>query len=311
MTQTRFTQIVGCDIPIQLAGMPGVNTLELTAAVSNAGAFGMISGTHMSPEFLSKTLDDLKKRTSLPFGVNFLMPFLDRDCVKIASSKCKLVEFFYEDPDPGLIELVHKQGAIACWHVGSVNEAISAEKAGSDLIVAQGIQAGGHVRGDIKLLPLLSAVLEIVNIPVIASGGIATADDVRKVLDVGASAVRIGTRFVAAKESGAHPKYVQAVIDAGTDDTVLTERFSVGWPHAHHRVLKSCVDVVNSFKGDIVGERDLAGVKNPIPKGSIALPTKQTTGKIEAMALYASSSCEAVKEIKSAADIIDELTQKL
>jgi len=129
-----------------------------------------------------------------------------------------------------------------------------------------------------------------VDIPVIAAGRIATAHDVKEVLKAGASSVRIGTRFVAAKESGAHPIYIQSLIDSSMDDTVLTETFSVGWPNAHHRVLQSCVEAVNSFQGEIVGERDLAGVKSPVPKGSIALPTKETTGHIEAMALYASGS---------------------
>lgn len=311
MTKTQFTQIIGCDVPIQLAGMPGVNTLELAAAVSNAGALGMISGTHMSPDYISDAIDNLKKLTSQPFGINFLMPFLDIECVKIASSKCRLVEFFYAEPDPGLIETVHSGGALVCWQVGSTGEAVRAEKAGCDLIVAQGIQAGGHVRGDVELFSLLSEVLENVNIPVIAAGGMGTAGDVAEALKAGASAVRIGTRFLAAKESGAHPRYVQAVIEAQAEDTVLTETFSVGWPQAHHRVLKSCVSAVKAFEGEVVGERNLAGVKNPIPKGSIALPTKQTTGSIEAMALYTSSSAEAVTEIKSATDIINELTQNL
>ncbi len=311
MTRKLFTQLVGCDVPIQLAGMPGINTTDLAAAVSNSGGLGMISGTHMSPNYLSDTIDNLKKLTSQPFGINFLMPFLDKDCVKAAASKSKLVEFFYGNPDLSLIEIVHKGGALACWQIGSPEEAVQAEKAGCDLIVAQGLEAGGHVRGDIKLSSLLSEVLNSVNIPVIAAGGIGTAEEVSEVLKSGASAVRIGTRFLAAKESGAHAKYIQAVLDAGTEDTVLTETFSVGWPHAHHRVLKSCIEEANSFRGDIVGERNLAGVKNPIPKGSIALPTKQTTGNIEAMALYASGSVGAITEIKSAADIMTELTKEI
>ena len=308
MMQTKFTELTRCKVPIQLAGMPGVNTVELAAAVSNAGGLGLISANHMDPEFLTQTLDKVIKQTDLPFGVNFLVPFIDRKCIEVAASKSHLVEFFYGDPDPSLVDLGHSQGALACWQIGSVNEAVLAEKAGCDLIVAQGVQAGGHVRGDIELLKLLSDVLDNVGIPVIAAGGIATAHDVKVVLEAGASAVRIGTRFVSSKESGAHPIYIQSVIDAGKDDTVLTETFSVGWPHAHHRVLKSCIDEVKSFQDDIVGERDLAGVKSPVPKGSIALPTKETTGHIEAMALYASGSAEFVKEIKSAAEIVDELT---
>ena len=161
------------------------------------------------------------------------------------------------------------------------------------------------------VFPLLSEVLDKANVPVIAAGGIGTAKDVAEVIRAGASAARVGTRFLAAKESGAHPKYLQALINAGAEDTVLTETFSVGWPHAHHRVLKSCVAEVNSFEGEIVGERDLAGVKKPVPKGSIALPTINTTGRIEAMALYAGESVGAVKTVKSAADILNELIERI
>lgn len=311
MTNTPFTQILGCTIPIQLAGMPGINTVNLAAAVSNAGGLGMISGTHMSPEYLCETIENLKEITSDPFGVNFLMPFLDEECVKVAASKCKIVEFFYADPDPNLIEIVHDGGALACWQIGSLKEAIQAEEAGCDLIVAQGIQAGGHVRGDMELLPLLSEVLDSVNLPVIAAGGLGTAKDIEEALKAGASAARVGTRFLAAKESGAHPKYIQAVIDAQTEETVLTETFSVGWPHAHHRVLKSCVSAVKAFEGDVIGERDLAGVKKPIFKGSIALPTINTLGNVEAMALYAGESVGAVGSIKSAAEIMKELSKNI
>jgi NAD(P)H-dependent flavin oxidoreductase YrpB (nitropropane dioxygenase family) len=268
MLKTPSTEITGCQGPIQLAGMPGVATNELAAAVSNAGGLGMISGTHMPSQFLSKTIDDLKKLTSKPFGVNFLMPFLYRDCVEVAAANSRVVEFFYGDPDPSLIEIVHNKGALACWQIGSMKEAVLAEKAGCDLIVAQGTESGGHVRGDVKLFSLLSKVVKSVNVPVILAGGIGTAKDVAEVIRAGASAARVGTRFIAAKESGAHPKYIQALIDAGAEDTVLTETFSVGWPHAHHRVLKSCVDQVNSFKGYIVGERDLAGAKNSFLRGA-------------------------------------------
>ena len=307
---TKFTKLIGCKVPIQLAGMPGVNTIELAAAVSNAGGLGMISGTHMDPDYLSNTIELLKRKTTL-LGVNFLMPFLDRNALSTAASKSNLIEFFYGDPEASLIDIVHKEGALACWQIGSKKEAMQAQEVGCDLIVAQGTQAGGHVRGDIKLLPLLSEVLDSVSIPVIAAGGIGTSDQVAALFSAGASGVRIGTRFLAAKESGAHPKYVQALLDADADDTVLTETFSVGWPHAHHRVLKSCVEELNSYEGDIVGERDLAGEKKPVLRGSIALPTKETSGKIEAMALYAGDSVGSVYEIKSASDIVNELIEKL
>ena len=166
------------------------------------------------------------------------------------------------------------------------------------------------MRGDTGLSLLLSQVLGSVDVPVIAAGGIATGEDLAQVLKAGAAGARMGTRFIAAKESGAHPKYIDAVINAKEGDTSLTETFSVEWPHAHHRVLKSCVQEANSFEGDIVGERELAGEKKPISKKSITLPTKTTTGNIGAMALYAGESVGKVNSVRQAGDIVRDIMEE-
>lgn len=218
-----------------------------------------------------------------------------------------MVEFFYGDPDPSLIDVVHAGGAVVGWQVGSAAEGIKAEEAGCDLIIAQGSEAGGHVRGRIGLLPLLSQLLEKVDVPVVAAGGIGTARDVAAVLAAGASAVRVGTRFVAAQESGAHPLYVAALISASAEDTVLTETFSVMWPNAPHRVLRSCVEAARLFVGEIAGEVLWNGQTMPIPRLAVIAPTLDTTGKIEAMALYAGESVGAVTRVQPASEIIREL----
>jgi len=238
---TRFTELLGIEAPIQLAAMPGIATPELTAAVSNAGALGMMGAGIATPELLEQTIDQLAALTSRPFGVNFLMPFLNRECVPVAARKARVVEFFYDTPDPALVEAAHAEGALVSWQVGSADEAVAAARAGCDLVVAQGTEAGGHVRGKTSLLPLLSQVVEAVDIPVIAAGGIATARSLAAVLAAGASAARIGTRFIATPEAAAHPVYLKAVLAAGAGDTVLTEAFEVLWPNAPHRVLRSSV----------------------------------------------------------------------
>src|SRR5204863_9454556 len=124
------------------------------------------------------------------------------------------------------------------WQVGSVDEARAAVDAGCDFIVAQGVEAGGHVRGQIGLLPLLDRVLDVVGVPVVAAGGIGTARAMAAALAAGASAVRVGTRFVASQEADTHPDYAQALIDAGPGDTVLTTTVAVMCPGAPHRVLR-------------------------------------------------------------------------
>ncbi len=205
---TAFTELVGCQVPIQLAGMPQVSVPRLAAAVADAGGLGMITPTDHTVE----VLEQLASETAGKFGVNFLIPFLDMEAVEAASSRARVVDFHFGDPDAGLIDRVHQGGALAGWQVGSADEARAAVDAGCDFVIAQGIEAGGHVRGGLPLLLLLDKVLDLVDQPVVAAGGIATARGMAAVLAAGASAVRVGTRFVASTESGAHPRYVELLL---------------------------------------------------------------------------------------------------
>ena len=143
--------------------------------------------------------------------------------------------------------------------------------------------------------------------PVVAAGGIGTAERVHELLAVGASAVRVGTRFVAAEESDAHPAYVASLIRASRHDTVLTGAFANGWPDAPHRVLSSAVTAAERFVGRTVatlGERQLPAFA-PVP------PTRQARGEVEAMAMYAGESVDAVTATQPAAEIVAELTAVL
>jgi NAD(P)H-dependent flavin oxidoreductase YrpB (nitropropane dioxygenase family) len=305
--QTRFTELVGCQVPVQLASMPGVSTPALALAVARAGGLGMIGAPMIPAELLARQCDGMRDCGGGAIGVNFLMPFLDRACVPVAAAAARVVEFFYADPDAALIDLVHHGGALASWQVGSRREAQAAAAAGCDLIVAQGTEAGGHVRGRIGLLPLLAQVLDAVDIPVLAAGGIATRRDVAAALAAGAAGVRVGTRFATALESGAHAAYIDALLRAESEDTVLTEAFSVMWPNAPHRVLRSCVAAAERLTGELAGEVEYAGQVMPIPRLSVFVPTAETRGHIECMALYAGESVGAVTRRQPAADIVRDL----
>lgn len=118
---------------------------------------------------------------------------------------------------------------------GSVEEATAAAAAGADAVIAQGVEAGGHVRGSTPMLELLERVRAAVKIPVLAAGGIIDAEGVRAALDGGAVAAVAGTRFLLSDESHAHPDYKQRCLDAS--ETILTELFGLGWPGAPHRVI--------------------------------------------------------------------------
>lgn len=302
---TQFTELVGCEVPIQLAPMGGVSTPDLAAAVCGAGGLGMLASTNDLPAEVDAVLAAAPGR---PVGVNFLMPFFDRGLLEAVAHRVRLVEWFWGQPDPTLIALAHDAGALAAWQVGSRDEAVAAADAGCDVIVAQGTEAGGHVRGSIGLLPLLDAVLGAVRVPVVAAGGIGTGRGVAAVLAAGASAARIGTRLAATLESGAHPDYKQALVSAEAADTVLTDTFSVWWPDAPHRVLRSAVDAARALDDEQAGEVGGGGQPLPVPRFAVVPPNLATRGHIEAMALYAGQSVTAVTAISPAADVIREVT---
>lgn len=311
MLSTRFTELVGCSVPIQLAGMGGTASPPLAAAVAEAGGLGMISAALLSADDIARVMDGLRERTSKPVGINFVTPLIhDRDTVEAAASRSKVVEFFLGTPDRSLVELAHAGGALASWQVGSREDALAAAEAGCDLLVLQGVEAGGHVAGQISLFALLDEVLDLVRVPVIAAGGIGSGRTMAAALAAGASAVRVGTRFVAAEEADAHPGYVQKLIAARARDTVLTKAFHVLLPDMPHRVLRSSVEAATALQSEIAGELVIHGKKMPLPRWAAPNPTRLTTGHIEAMALYAGESVSAVKAVQPAADIVRELAEQ-
>ena len=308
MIETDFTRLVGCRAPLQVAPMPGLVTVELAAAVSQAGALPLLPTPMSTPEGMRAQLETLSASAPGPFGAGFLMPFLDPAVLEIAAERVRVVDFFYGAPDPALVRRVHAGGALAAWQVGSADEARAAEGAGCDVVVAQGTEAGGHVRGRTSLLPLLDEVLDAVSVPVVAAGGLATARDLAAVLAAGASGARMGTRFLAAAETATHPRYLEALLAARAEDTVLTEVFSVMWPDAPHRVLRSALEAVrDAGEGELLGETRDMGQMVPVVARSVIPPNRETTGRIEAMCLYAGESVGQVTRVQPAREIVEEL----
>jgi NAD(P)H-dependent flavin oxidoreductase YrpB (nitropropane dioxygenase family) len=275
-----------------------VGTAELAAAVSNAGGLGMVSGAVSD---VAAVVAALRRLTDGSFGVNFLMPFLGPDALD-AIGDVPVIEFFYGDPDPELVARARRGGAKVGWQAGTLEEALGAQKAGCDYVVLQGKEAGGHVRGEAPLEQLLQRGT-MADVPIVAAGGIGSATQVADALAAGASAVRCGTRFLAADESAAHPAYIEALIGSTRDDTVLTTAFGVGWPDAPHRVLRSAVDAAERADTEVIST--IGGA--PIPRFSPVPPTRDTEGDVRAMALYAGHSVDSVARVQPAAEIVQEL----
>jgi nitronate monooxygenase len=312
MITTRFTELVGCTIPIQQAGMGAVAPPELAAAVSEAGGLGMLGTAHpgLTAASLAKRLDRLRALTNKPFGVNFIvapqvLKHLDLRCVEIAARAARVVEFFYAEPDRALVEIAQSGGALVSWQVGSKKEAITAADAGCDIIVVQGVEAGGHIRGTIRTLALLGEVIGSVDVPVLAAGGIGNGRVMAAALAAGADGVRVGTRFLAATEAAAHPEYVAALIVSQAEDTIYTTAFSRGFRDAPHRVLRSCVTGVEAGQGDTVGEMTALDGTRMLAQRYMPFAVDNTaTGTIGAMSLFAGESVGEVTQVESAAEIL-------
>jgi NAD(P)H-dependent flavin oxidoreductase YrpB (nitropropane dioxygenase family) len=290
--------------------MGSILSPELGAAVSNAGALGQLTLTGDVEDAKGK-LDRLASMTSRPFGINLLIPYLDREVLELAAPTARVVDFFWGDPDPELVRIVHDAGALASWQVGSTAEAIAAEAAGCDFIIAQGFEAGGHIRGTLGLLPLLGAVLDAVSVPVLAAGGIGSGRSIAGVLAMGAAGVRMGTRFIAAAESNAHPDYVKALIAARAEDSVRTNRFHIQCAlcPSTHGVLRQAIEAADAFDGEYVAEIEFEGELERIVRFRGIPPFKGFQGHIEAMACYAGQSVGDVMGVQPAAVIVAELVE--
>jgi nitronate monooxygenase len=212
------------EAPVVQAGMGSVARHELAAAVSESGGLGTIAGVRAP---IAAEIAAARRLTGRPIAVNLLLPFVRPGDAEAAADADAIVTFWGTPRRLAANTWIHQ--------CGSVEEAKAAAAAGADVVIAQGVEAGGHVRGTTPMLELLERVRAAVKIPVLAAGGIIDADGVRAALDAGAAAAVAGTRFLLSDESHAHPDYKQRCLDA--DETILTELFGLGWPDAPHRVI--------------------------------------------------------------------------
>jgi NAD(P)H-dependent flavin oxidoreductase YrpB (nitropropane dioxygenase family) len=239
---TRFTDLIGVRYPIVQGGLSHLSYAELAAAVSNAGGLGQIGCACFStPQELQADIQKAKRLTDRPFGVNFpighipLDTFLD---VTLDEAPA-VISITGGNPEP-LLRRIQQSGVPVRTMVlvAGVRAAQKAEALGADAVIAVGVEGGGHLgRDDIGTMVLTPRIVEAVKIPVLASGGIADGRGLAAALALGAEGIELGTRFVAVRESNAHPHYQQALVEAKETDTVIVER-AIGRPA---RVLKGKV----------------------------------------------------------------------
>lgn len=315
--KNQLCDMLGIDIPIVQAPLGGAVTPELAAAVSNAGGLGTLP-------VWTRTVDDLRHQvrrtgelTNRPFAANLNMDFPQEErlnaCLEL---NVPIISFFWQDPS-ALVSRAKDAGAIVMHTVGNADDARRAVDNGVDIIVAQGWEAGGHVRGTVSTMALIPAVVDAVgDVPVIAAGGIADGRGMAAALALGASGVWVGTRFLASEEVAIHPYYQRRILDAGENDTQHLENlFGEGWPDAPHRVIRN--STVQKWElagrpdlGNRPGENSIVGYSptaGDITRYRVHTPGKYTTGDIEALSMWAGQSAGIVSQITPAGQIVADM----
>lgn len=315
--RTPVCELLRIEQPIVQAPMVAVP--ELAAAVSNAGALGMLTLSWSSPA--GDVVRQTAALTDRPFGGNLIL-FSDqhRRLDEALEAGLRIVSLFWGDP-AGYVEQVHDANGVVLQTVSSADEARRAVERGVDVIVAQGWEGGGHVKSQIATLPLVPAVVDAVSpVPVIAAGGIGDARGVAAVFALGAQAAWLGTRFLLAEELPLHEEYRRRLIDAvETDSEWYADLYSVGWPNAPHRALhNSTAEKWEAAGRPPLGSRPGEGdVIAHFPSGEEIVryepgaPLAGTTGEIEALSMWAGQSVALVKRSQPAAEIVAELVSGL
>jgi nitronate monooxygenase/enoyl-[acyl-carrier protein] reductase II len=322
MLQTPLCRDIGIEVPVFSVGMSWLAGPELAAAVSNAGGCGVVGMAGMSGAQVRLRINQTRALTNKPFGVNVILARLQEGQIEACLDEgVPLIVFFWGDPGP-YVRDAHRQGSKVFVQIGSVAEAKAAAESGVDGIIAQGAEAGGHVRSTTSLSTLLPAVVEAVKpLPVIASGGIATGRGLVAALGLGAQAVSVGTRFLCSEEAFAAPAYKDRVVRSTAEDTVYTGLFDIGWD-APHRVLRN--RAVSEWEaagrpasgqrpgeGTTIGSAPRGGANVELTKyAANSYPTPGFAGDIENAVLYAGESCALINDIKPAAEIVRDFVRE-
>ena len=311
---TSLCRMLGIRVPILQA--PISDSPDLAIAVSEAGGLGILPITWTESGALRRAIAAMRERTGQPFGANIVISLMgetQQSNLDLAlEAGVPVISTFYGDPAP-LVRRIHDAGALAMHTVGSAEEARRVVEQGVDIVVAQGVEAGGHVWGSVSTLVLVPAIVDAVpETPVVAAGGIADGRGLAAVLALGAQGAWIGTRFLLARESDAHGAYRERVLAAQETDTVLSEVFDGGWPEAPHRCLLN--DTLETWRaageappgqrpneGQIIAH-DRSGA--PIERYDVENPTIGTSGSVTSMALYAGQSTGLVRGEAPAAEIM-------
>lgn len=297
--KTRITELLGIKYPIFQGGMAWVSEGRLAAAVAEAGGVGLIAAGNAPAEYVEEQIKLARSLTDGVFGVNVMLmsPTADDVAQLCADEKLKIVTTGAGNPGK-YMEMWKSAGVKVVPVIPSVALAKRMERAGADAVIAEGTESGGHI-GENTTMCLVPQVVDAVEIPVLAAGGIADGRGIAASFMLGAEGVQVGTRFLASEECQIHPTYKELVINAKDTDSIVTGRYT-GHP---------CRGVKTKFSKKLAnGERD--GSITPeqfeeITVGSLRKAVKD--GNLEEGSFLCGAIAGMVNEVKPAKEIIEEM----
>ena len=299
MLKTVICEMLNIDYPIFQGGMAWVSDAELAVAVSNAGGLGIIAAGNAPAEYVLKEIKKAKKLSSKPFGVNIMLmsPYVEEVVQIAADEKVEVVITGAGNPSK-YMKLWMENGIKVIPVVASSAMAKMMEKRGASAVIAEGMEAGGHI-GELTTMTLVPQVCDVVNIPVIAAGGIGDGRGIAAALMLGACGVQVGTRFLVAKECNIHQNYKDMVVKA-KDISTLTTGKRIGHPV---RAFK------NSFLQNFLKKEYDSSVSNDELEslGVGALKLAAVDGDIQGGCFMAGQIAGLVNQEQSAKEIIDDM----
>ena len=310
MLHTAFTDLLGIDHPIALAGMGGGTSPDLVAAVSNAGGLGIHGVSDVEGADIPGHVEAIRHKTARPFGLNLLLHGADEEQVQaVLNATPAVLSTAWPRDDQDLAAIfarAHQRGLKVLHMVPTAADAAKAAKAGADVIVAQGTDGGGHIGlvGTIVIVP--AVVKEVAPIPVLAAGGIADGHGLAAALALGAAGVLVGTRFLATDESPLHEAFKQLIVESDGADTIVTDiadiLLGVEWPGALERVARN--RVIERWFGrtnELRRRRD-----EVVP----AMREARRKGDKEEAILYWGQSAALIEKVIPAAQVVSEMVSE-
>ena len=299
--KTEITKLLGIEYPIIQGGMAWVAEYHLAAAVSNAGGLGLIGAASAPAQWVREQIQEAKKLTDKPFGVNIMLmsPYADDVAKVVVEEGVKVVTTGAGSPEKSM-KMWKEAGVKVIPGVASVALAKRMERCGADAVVAEGTEAGGHI-GENTTMVLVPQVADAVSIPVIAAGGIADGRGVAAAFMLGARGVQLGTHFVVTKESIVHENYKDRIIKAKDIDSRVTGR-TTGHPvrALRNEMTKKYLELENKGAGfEELEQLTLGGLRKAVVEGDVK------NGSV-----MAGQSAAMVKEKLSCKELIEKLVRE-